>query len=171
MKRILALNSLMVALAAASLSCFAGCEGAEAPGKATTKLACASILAPEVTPVTLEVFTGGPGPTLKPQALPFVVTLAPTVADGYWSGHGQVQIDSALTYGLYVAPGVTFAVRDSAGNLKPFSGRYGSPTTCDKIDLYGFIQLNPGTYSLELGPAPTSSLRMLLIPSAAEDKL
>gem|GEM_PF-6278200 len=108
---------------------------------------------------------------MKPQALPYLVTLMPTVAQGYWSGHGLLTVESDSTYGIYVAPASTFVVRDAAGNNMPFRDRLGSPTTCDKVDLYGFVHLPQGTYSLELGPAPTSTLRMLLIPVAAEDKL
>jgi hypothetical protein len=163
---------LNVVFAVGVLSHGTACDtGAEAPGKTTTQLACESISAAAPTQVTLEAFTGGAGPIMKAQATPYAVTLEPSVAPKYWSGHGQWAIEKEGTYAIYVSPLSTFVLRDADKALQKFSHILGTPSSCDKIDQYGFVHLAPGTYSIELGPVPVSSLKMLLIPVAADDNL
>ena len=153
----------------AALGVCGSCEQAEAPGRATTLLACDALFATATTDVTPESFDGGPGPVLKAQTS-YVVTLVPTVVPGQWSGHGQWTIDTPGMYGIYVTPGVTFVVRDAGGAMVPFTARLGSPAACEKIDRYAFLELQAGTYSLELGPIPVVSVKLLLIPAVAQDK-
>lgn len=154
------------------LSCVAAaCGGEELPGNATTKQACDAMASPAPTSVALEGFSGGPGPTLSTQPTPYVASLVATVAPGQFSGHAQWSVPSDGTFGIYVSPRVTFLVRDAQRNTMPFIRRLGAPASCETLDHYGFIDLKAGTYSIEFGPAPTQSVRILLIQVVEGDKL
>lgn len=147
------------------------CDTAEAPGGATTRVACDSFAQPTSVPVTFEGFSAGPGPVLMTQATPFAVTLVPTVAPGQYSGHAQWQIDTPGFYGIYVDQTVTFLLRDSAQALVSFKRQLGSPVACDRIGRYAFVNLSPGVYSIELGPVSLPSVRLQLVSTVPGDDI
>ncbi|MDX2023746.1 MAG: hypothetical protein SF187_26140 [Deltaproteobacteria bacterium] len=147
------------------------CDNADVPGSATTRLACEAFKQTMATPVTFEAFSAGPGPILTTQTTPFAVTLAPTVAPGQYSGHAQWQINAPGIYGMYVDQAATFLLRDSAKALVTFKHQLGSPRSCEAIGRYAFMNLAAGVYSIELGPTVFPSVRLQLVPTAANDDI
>jgi hypothetical protein len=146
------------------------CDTAEAPGRATTRLACDAFAQTGSVPVTFAGFSAGPGPVLTTQAAPFEVALAPTVAQGQYSGHAQWQVEMSGLYGIYVDQAVTLLLRDGEASVN-FKRLLGSPLSCDRIGRYAFVSLSPGTYSLEIGPAPVTSVRLQLVTAVAGDEI